>query len=310
MKKNLFNVFVFTTYHLLLTTYSLHAATISDKSGTTGYTFLKIAQGARAVAMGECYVALADDVNAIYFNPAGLAKLSSREIGANYTLWFEDINKSYIGYIHPPFKFGTLGLAVNYVGIPFEKRTVEDDFNYEKVTLSNLAISVAWGKNITEKMDVGAAIKIITEDLDAKRNTGLAVDLGGIYKLKEDFNIGVSLQNIGTDMDSDYKDPLPMNIRLGVAKKLLDNKLTAISDFYMGIADGTMSIGLGGEYKLAEMFRPRLGYRVRLNNNNLTGLTGLTAGFGIKYNKYHLDYALAPYGELGTTHRLDFIVKF
>ncbi len=310
MKKYLILVLTVTTFYFLLFASWLYATSISNKSGTTGYSFLKIAQGARAVAMGECYVALADDVDAVYFNPAGLAKLSSREISTNYTLWFEDINKSYIGYVHPPFRFGTLGLAVNYVGVPFEKRMVEGDFKYEKVTLSNFAISVAWGKKMTEKINIGATMKVLSENLHAKSNTGLAVDFGGIYKVSETLDTGLSLQNIGTDMDSDNKDPLPVNVRLGVSKKLIDEKLIVLSDLYTGIADGTMSLGVGGEYKLGEIFCPRLGYKFRINNTNLTGLAGLTAGFGIKYKKYHLDYAFAPFGDLGNSHRISFGAKF
>ncbi|HAM38165.1 MAG TPA: hypothetical protein DCP53_02000 [Elusimicrobia bacterium] len=281
----------------------INASTISDKSGTTGFTFLKIAQGARATAMGECYVGLADDVNAIYFNPAGLSQTTMHEVSASYVIWFEDISKSYVGYVHPPFNFGTVGLSINYIAIPFEKRTIEDDNNYSKVTLANYVISAAYGKKISEKISAGAVIKIISEDLDTKTNSGFAVDLGGLYKMKETFNLGLSLQNIGGN-------DTPMNLRLGVLKNLMDKKLSLLSDLYYGLADGTMSLGLGGEYKLNDYFCPRLGYRARFNNSNLTGLAGFTAGFGLKYQKYNLDYVLAPYGELGTTHRLDFIIKF
>ena len=49
------------------------------KVGTTGFQFLKIGPSARAVAMGESFIALANDASAMYYNPAGLTQLTDRE---------------------------------------------------------------------------------------------------------------------------------------------------------------------------------------------------------------------------------------
>lgn len=283
------------------------SSNVTDKSGTTGFAFLKIGQGARATAMADCYVGISDDVNAIYWNPSGLAQIDSRELTASHTLWFESINRSYIGYIHPPFKFGTLGCSINYLSVSgIERRTGETDDTFESISVFDVAISFAWGKKFSDKISLGAGLKIIFESLYTKDNFGFAVDFGGLYKINDTFLTGLSLQNIGFRST----DPLPMLLRTGISKKLLQERLLLLSDIYFGIVDMTTSISIGGEYKISDFFYPRIGYKYRITNSNLDFLEGLSAGFGLKYKKYQFDYALVPFGDLGFTHRVDFLIKF
>ncbi|MBI4667915.1 MAG: PorV/PorQ family protein, partial [Elusimicrobia bacterium] len=247
MKKKLLFI-----WSVILAGAPLLAASISSKSGTTGFAFLKISRSARAAAMGECYAGLADDVNAIYYNPAGLAGASGREITASHILWFESISKSSLGYLHPPFKFGTLAAALDLTAIPFESRKYEDDNNFERGNLANFVLSLAYGRKISSRLSIGGGLKYASEDLSTKNKSDFALDLGGLYSFNNTLNAGLSLQNMGAS-------DMPMNIRLGAAKKLLaDNALTALGDFYWGIRDGTRTLGIGGEYKLSDLFYPRL----------------------------------------------------
>ena len=48
-----------------------------NRYGTTAANFLEIGVGSGPSAMGEAYVAVANDVSSIYWNPAGLASLSN-----------------------------------------------------------------------------------------------------------------------------------------------------------------------------------------------------------------------------------------
>ena len=82
--------------------------------GTTAASFLKIGVGARAAAMGEAFTALASDGTSLYWNPAGLAQLKTKEISATYNSWFEEIRQGYLSLIFPSLR-GTMGLGTNYV---------------------------------------------------------------------------------------------------------------------------------------------------------------------------------------------------
>ena len=47
---------------------------------TDGLAFLKIKPSARGTSLGDCFVSIANDANAIYYNPAGLTQLKNIEI--------------------------------------------------------------------------------------------------------------------------------------------------------------------------------------------------------------------------------------
>ena len=77
------------------------------KVATTGYQFLEIGVGARAIGMGEAFVALADDASAIYYNPAGLTALTGPQVTFDYLKYVADIDyASFCSVAFTDFKTG------------------------------------------------------------------------------------------------------------------------------------------------------------------------------------------------------------
>ena len=72
-----------------------------DQTGTYSADFLNIGVGAKAAAMGNAYVGLANDVTAIYWNPSGLVQLAEPQIIFSHTRWFSDIRYEYLGLALP-----------------------------------------------------------------------------------------------------------------------------------------------------------------------------------------------------------------
>ena len=64
-------------------------------AGTSGAQFLKLAPGARPAAMGEAFSGVADDVHAVYYNPADLARTSQVEIAAAHQSYFQGISHEF-----------------------------------------------------------------------------------------------------------------------------------------------------------------------------------------------------------------------
>ena len=60
--------------------------------------------------------------------------------------------------------------------------------------------------------------------------------------------------------------------------------------------------GLEGD--VDEHFFLRAGYQLSLPDNQFEGLTGLTAGAGLKIGSFALDYAYVPFGDFGASHRV------
>ena len=77
------------------------------KVGTTAANILQVGAGARAVSMGSAFVAVADDITSMYWNPAGIARLSRAEAVFSHTRWIADISYQYAGVAVPLSNFGT-----------------------------------------------------------------------------------------------------------------------------------------------------------------------------------------------------------
>jgi len=119
------------------------------------------------------------------------------------------------------------------------------------------------------------------------------------------------VQNVGTKMKFvDKKEKLPLNVKAGVAYDISTNWLVAL-DVNSPI-DGEVNIGAGTEY----VYKVKKGIEVagRAGYSTVTkdagGLNGITAGLGLGYEGYSLDYAFVPFGDLGDTHRLSFGIRF
>jgi long-subunit fatty acid transport protein len=83
------------------------AAQEFEKVGTIGGQFLKIGIGARATAMGSAFVSVADDASAIYWNPAGVARVSKNVATINHAAWLADTSFTQAAYLLPRRFSGT-----------------------------------------------------------------------------------------------------------------------------------------------------------------------------------------------------------
>ena len=68
---------------------------LAADTGTTGAVALKIPVGPRVIAMGQAFSAVADDANAIYWNPAGLRQLGGIHLMASYDVFIETVRYQY-----------------------------------------------------------------------------------------------------------------------------------------------------------------------------------------------------------------------
>ena len=92
--KNILAKFLITMAIGLVT--SLDAQTI-NRYGTTTANFLEIGIGSRATSMGDAYVAVANDVSSIYWNPAGLSHVTRSSALFSIQPWLVDIGYDVCG---------------------------------------------------------------------------------------------------------------------------------------------------------------------------------------------------------------------
>ncbi|OGS21977.1 MAG: hypothetical protein A2252_00345 [Elusimicrobia bacterium RIFOXYA2_FULL_39_19] len=297
MIKNIFKISILVC---LITAGNLFSA------GTTGFNFLKIGVGARPVGMGGAFAGLSDDINSIYWNPAGLAQLKNREMTAAYLSWLEGINSQYLAYAGPlKDNKGVIGVSINSLTSgAINKYDISGTLN-GSTSAGAMAIGVTYAKGELMKgsknLSGGITIKMVQETLADKSISVPVVDLGLLSKKafsNNKMSLGVNIQNLGSGVKYiNEVDPLPQNIKVGIGYKT--NEKTMVCVDYNVPNDNAGYINAGVEYKLNEMINLRAGYKTGTDID-----MGVRAGFGIFKNNVGIDYAYAGYGDLGITHRV------
>ncbi|MFH1618503.1 MAG: PorV/PorQ family protein, partial [bacterium] len=280
--------------------------------GTTGAAFLKVGVGARPLAMGNAFVALPDDANAINWNPGALGELKDKSATASYSSLFMDQNQGFIAYAAPlKENMGTLGFGVNYMLISdIEKRAGDTETADSTFNNTNMAVSVSYARSgLYEGLSLGANLKYINEKLDTFSESATAIDLGALYNTKiENLTAGFMVQNIGTKIGP---DPLPLTVKGGLAYRLLEKKLVLAMDGDWLAIDKRAYLDLGAEYWMNKNLAVRAGYQVGRGQDKLgSSLVGAGFGMGIKLDKFNMDYAFVPFGDLGNTHRITLGMRF
>ncbi|MBI3296709.1 MAG: PorV/PorQ family protein [Elusimicrobia bacterium] len=276
-------------------------------AGQEPFNFLFLDGGARAVAMGGAYTALATDSNALLYNPAGLAGAGRYEATFMHNEYFHTVSQEYMGLVTP---FG-LGANVNFVDYGrTEKTTIANPAGTgSQFGITDLAVSVGYGRALTPILAAGGAVKLIRESIESISAQGYAFDFGLLAALPDHGGLrtGLSIQNIGPTVRFQHaRENLPLNIRAGVARdfRLMGLNQTLAFDATKERSEGLL-LALGAETSIHESMRLRAGFSTR----NDAG-PGLTVGVGWRVGSFGVDYAVVPYGELGYTHRISATLRW
>jgi long-subunit fatty acid transport protein len=174
----------------------------------------------------------------------------------------------------------------------------------------DILAGLSYGTKLSNSVSLGISAKFLQETIDEQKAQAFAVDLGGMYSMKNGFIIGANVQHLGTKMKFvEESFGLPLNFNVGVAYKLLDNALTFAVDANIP-TDNDVNVGFGADYRIMGIFDLRFGYRYTSGGNDLGTASGLRAGVGFGIGSYKLDYAFVPYGELGQSHRISLVASF
>ena len=176
-----------------------------------GADFLSGGVGARALAMGGAQVALTQDVNAGYWNPAGLTGLRYPELAYMHAERFDGIVS---------FDYGSVALPVtgrSSLGLSFYRSAVDNIQNtlnawdverdqpkanpetfFEPFSAADMAFFVSYGRGLSDKFAVGVTGKIIRRTIgDFADAWGYSFDIGAQYRT-ERFVLGANVQDAST----------------------------------------------------------------------------------------------------------------
>ena len=308
--------------------------------GASGSLFEKIGVGARAAGMGGAFSALADDISALYWNPAGIAHLKGINTSATYTAYFAGINHNFIGAVLPVserYRFGISLIVLDNGAL--QKSTIQKDINAGTFNANDLAFGITIAGAMTDRFSFGATVKYIRSTILDLSADGIGFDAGSLYQT--DFyhlKISLALTNLGPDRnfqgnslsivarDNNINSTsrgldallvtsnfsLPLSFRIGVATDVFqgamqDQKLNVAFDF-AAHSDGPETYNIGGEYVWNDIVALRAGYGF---NQDQLGL-GLGAGFKYKTEDFlgSIDYGINTTKNLGLIHRISVSAAF
>src|SRR3972149_9786649 len=153
------------------------------KVGTTSASFLAIDVGPRGTGMGSAYVSVANDATAMYWNPAGIAKLANFQAMFSSTRWIADLSFNYAGAVLPLSDFGNIGVNATFLTIDEIERTtiVQPDGTGEFFDAASYAIGLSYARKLSEQFSIGFNAKYINERLYHSNATGFAFDVGAQF---------------------------------------------------------------------------------------------------------------------------------
>lgn len=281
---------------------------ISDKAGTCGLSFLKIGIGARPVGMGEAFTAISGDVNCLYWNPAGLAKIEGINLTFMHNRWFQEISSDYLATAFK-IKENSIGVSLALNRVPDievrDKPTAEPIGTFDA---EDLVFTLGYAKSLGGKFDLGVSIKGLYQKIYTYEASGLGFDIGGIYVLDDKFQFGTAILNLGPEMKfEEEKFSLPLIYKLGAAYKTSEKRLNGNIILDLDLVkprDSDLKLHSGIEYNYDKILSLRIGYQSGYDDKNFT------FGLGLGYEKYKIDYAFVPFGsDLGSTHRISFEMR-
>ena len=264
---------------------------------------------ARVDALGGAFTGLADDPSALFYNPAGLSRLKATSLSINHNSYLAGSFEETLLFGMPIGSLGGFAGALQYVSWGgLDERDV-NGVSLGNFTDGDVAFSVGWGLPVVRGLSLGLALHGVQQKIVDSLYTGLSGDMGVFWTPDPNLHVGLAYAGLGTPQAGFTP---AQDLHLGVSALLELGKNASLLPTASGDwqPNGVSRIQGGLEGAFAKDYFLRLGYQGVLQDNQINGLTGFTAGAGLRIEQFRLDYAFVPYGDLGTSHRVSVGYEF
>lgn len=299
-----------------------------SRSGSTGMQFLKIAPDARSLSLGGAYVAMANDVSAMFWNPAGITGVDTGKINVQLsnTRYFGDITSNYAGAVAKVGKLSYLGIQVFSMNYGSMKETTEFDPNGTGRTfaVTNYFIGLTYAKVLTNNFSFGVNGRYANEGFPGVTVHNILFDLGLKYDIGlKNARFGVNFSNFGlnvnpegkaqvlkfngpTDINSFTTVTVPGIFRLGAAIDPLIGKKhnVTVAAQLNHPTDNNETYSFGSEYTYKKIFYGRVGYEFASDERYRTPSAGAGLKLRRNFGGLTIDYGYLAKNRLGSLHRI------
>ena len=288
--------------------------------GTGSADFLNIPVGARETSLGGAFTAIADNANAVYYNPAGLSQLKTPEISFTQNQYVDGVSQQWLAAARP-YKSGVFGFGINHLSVSAFDSYDNADNRTGSVSAYDMAVYLSWGGSrpldykFIQSISYGAGAKYISEKLDTKKGSGYGLDLGILAaSTVENLRFGVNIENaVSTKIKFiEVGAKPPLKFKTGVTYKIRSSAGPSARfslDYVLGNATKSY-MAAGMESLFFDIFSVRVGYSEFGDMSN-----GLNFGFGFALSKYtgrsiNVDYSFGTTYAFGDIHKLSLTYKF
>lgn len=300
---------------------------VSSCSENYAGDFLMLGSGARALGMGTAFVAISEGAVSTYYNPAGLAKSSVKELNLMHSEQFAGlINYNTVSFAMPLSEDLFFGAALIHSGIGNIKYTrlwdhtkpIGDDNRPEIASREDAAdytLFLSSAKKYSDILSVGASVKIIRRSIGSDTAFGYGIDLGAQYKVTQNLGLGAALKDVtGTRVAWDGKasDRIAATLDAGAVYSGImpwvgGKYLLTCSMLFFGDSPspkGVKTLNIGSEYLINSFLA------VRAGSNRGAASFGLGLMRLPLISSSSLDYAYLSDDGLDSTHRISMSVRF
>lgn len=277
--------------------------------------------GARPLAMGGAFIAVADDSSATYWNPAGLVALEHRELALTYTV----NNRSRYNY-DEFLSYAGPGPAATAHGLSLIREHTGAREGIGAYEASDwLVYSIA--KSLSEGISVGASVRYETyvrraSGMEPMSGSRWGLDVALLYRATPELSLGLLVQDIGLSSihwQDGREEAVRANVRPGIAYRPGARTVMALDVYDLGAClapppDGQSSafaLRAGIEQRLTGNLAMRVGYY-----GISPGMGAITGGAGLDGRTWRVDYAylgsatVPGHPGLGGTHQIGVTFKF
>ena len=315
---------------ILISILGLSLVANAQLGGKYTYEFLELPTGSRVAALGGTIAPIFDkDLSLAINNPSLLNSQMNNYILFHVSDYHTDIKYGTVAYAKA-FKNGITTMAgIQYVNYGNFIETDENGYIIGQFTAKDYAYKLSASKQLFNKIYTGATFKFVSSQMEIYKSYGVLFDVAVSYvDTANRLTASLVADNLGFQIksyDDVSKEPMPLNIQLGVSKKfahmplrivIIAHHLNVLDFTYQDPAKQNQSILgtigqtnytiplsekifrhfiFGGEFVLSKNFFIQFSYnhqrRKEMTTPNMKGLTGYAWGFGLRLSKFYLSYA-------------------
>jgi len=317
----------------------------NQKLAQTGFQFLSVISDARGAAMAEAMTSLQIGSGALFFNPAGMADMSTFiDVSGSTNKWIADINHTAFSFAINPFNgdYGVFGFSVQLVdygdfyGTVVNRASPQGYDDTGIFSLNSLALGIGYAKQISDRFSIGGQIKWVRQDLGestipvnirvnptnediriadtsttSNKLSPLVFDFGTQFRTGiKSLVFGMSVRNFSKEVE--YVDEgiqAPMVFTLGISMDVMD--LLEALPFKQSLL---VSLDASHYRDHPEQIKVGLDYKLlemfalRAGYVSSNDQNNFTYGLGITKYGFSFDYSYTPYGVFNNVQR--FTVRF